>query len=105
MSDIERARTILAEVRNGATPAGKWSVDRWAGGVGIVAANGMIISDLGATGYGDASLIVLMTNPDMLDAIDGMLAEAQNGWPVDALEDHAERIASAIVTAYEGMQR
>lgn len=115
-----RARAILADVRQAATP-GPWKYldhESWGGSSAISDAEGHPLAfDLG-DGEGslaDAALIVLATDPDLLDAMDGMLADASNRPPevtsssfyggyLRAQREYAERVADAIIAAHERTQ-
>lgn len=94
MSDIQQARDVLTKWKEGhVTP---WQFDT----------EGRITDDLGylrATSGADAALIVgTAGNPDLLDAIDELLADSKY-FQFAALVPYAERIAAAILAADERM--
>lgn len=86
MNDIQKARDVLAKWRNAARN-GEWSIE----------------SDTAESswlGRGTAG------NPELLDAIDGVLASEQEAQkPHRAPNRHAERIAAAIIAADERMNQ
>jgi hypothetical protein len=104
---IVQARGILHQVREGATP-GPWNIilgsgnrDRYLGDE-----QGQDLACI--EDPADASLIVLMCSPALLDAIDGMLEAAQFNMRQRLGHTHAtvaaaKRIASAIVEQWEAM--
>lgn len=101
MTDIRRARDVLAKWRKGATED-RW-VPRLTNSVLDSLAEGERVVSF--AGYSDADLIVgTAGNPALWDALDGMLAAEQEAQkPHRAPNRYAERIASAIITADERM--
>ncbi|MCS6578225.1 hypothetical protein [Curtobacterium poinsettiae] len=100
MTDIQRARDVLAKWRK-ETTLGPWQVNRptpeiigqradYVGEVKWLADLRMIVGTAG--------------NPDLLDAIDGVLAAADlvGRWETEFLA-HANRLAVAIIAADERM--
>jgi hypothetical protein len=114
VNDIQKARDVLAKWRTAATQ-GTWEArlperpypeyaDIYSGEE-VVAYNADCDGAMDAV---DARLIVgTAGNPDLLDAIDGVLAQAQH--QVEDVVDnpdevaHARRIATAILAAEERM--
>jgi hypothetical protein len=112
VSDIQRARDVLAKLRVDATARGRWREQdhevmedsgglpwvesRWVADVDSVTGNGRLI--VGTAG-----------NPELLDAIDALLAAEQRRRASmhdnlsHDLSHHAERIAAAIIAADERM--
>lgn len=123
MNDIQKAREVLATWRERATE-GQWSLidgvysqeGMTYDGSQIEAEHEMVAMDhqdldcgpVAPLGYSDARLIVLTAgNPDLLDAIDGLLAEASFDARIvsERLLAHAQLIAAAIIAADERMQQ
>ncbi|WP_336698232.1 hypothetical protein [Curtobacterium sp. USHLN213] len=113
MTDIARARTILAKWR-GASPDAPWLVDREHSEFdGATVGNDAFLNpteenelkpilDISGISIGTARLIVgTAGNPDLLDAIDAELAAAVQ-FP-EAHNTIAKRIAAAIISADERM--
>lgn len=100
-TDIRRARDVIAKWRDSATP-GQWE-DYGA----YIAVPGYVVANGTAR---DVPLIVgTAGNPDLLDAIDKMLASADRSAPTTEWGDHGlriagQRIAAAIIAADERMR-
>lgn len=104
-ADIQRARDVLAKWRYGTTP-GPWSmVEDWGGDVSeLRAEDGNALGWLNRTG--NARLTIgTAGNPELLDAIDEMLAMwadwSRHGYVY--VPDYVEHIAAAILAANERM--
>jgi hypothetical protein len=83
-ADIEAARDILTQRRQATS-----------------ARQGVAMPVTAAPG--DAALIQIMVNRDMLDALDELLTAADEIDASPAERNWAERIAAAIITANEGL--
>lgn len=93
MSEIQQARAVLAKWRDGTTE-GPWE-DRG----NYIAAPGYVVA---STIPGDNALIVgTAGNPDLLDAIDKVMADASGALP--ATQFYAHILATAIIAADERM--
>lgn len=109
MSDIQQARDVLAKWRDAATP-GAWHVEHHRIDIELVPAvfadepEALVIEPDGV-GPDDARLIVgTAGNPDLLDALDGLLAAAI--WTMTTagvFYESTELIAAAIIAADERM--
>lgn len=111
-ADIQRARDVLAKWRKEATSKGQWAHDDLGGMSWTVWATGSDPHDadvIHADSGTDAALIVgTAGNPDLLEAIDALLAEAlrvQEGWPTAPRVKDTLPLAAAIIAADDRMSR
>jgi hypothetical protein len=102
VTDIEQARAVLAKWKDEAVQGPwKFNEDGWL--VVGAAEFGGRFADLGGDLGGDLGTAALIVgtagNPDLLDAIDSLLAMAAEAGEGASLATHGKRIAVAIIAA------